>query len=192
MIDNRLYEIKPGYRSRPARNNNLKTTDRAQANVYRFARRLADRAKVASVLDWGCGSGAKLVRLFGHLDTLGIDVDYRLPVLQSRFPDRQWAIAPVPCLADLIICADVIEHLDDPLWLLDEFRRGEWRHLIISTPERDRCRGKKDMGPPKNKWHAREWNEAEFAAMIARRLGIVPVTRVLGRHNLVAHVERRS
>ncbi len=193
-MDNSIYEIKPGYRSRRARNSNLRVTDKRQLNVYKYARRIADKdGSIKSVLDWGCGSGFKLVSLFGHLDTLGLDVGYRLPVLQSRYPTRQWGVVPVrPLKADLIICADVIEHMQDPLWLLDDIRNGEWKHCIISTPERDRCRGKNDMGPPRNRWHAREWNESEFAAMLTKRVGIVPTTVVLSRHNLVAHLDRSN
>jgi SAM-dependent methyltransferase len=192
--------IKPGYKSRKARNVNLTTTDRAQLAVYQLARKIADAdPAVRSVLDWGCGTGWKLVDLFGHLDTLGADVDYRLPTLAARFSDRRWGICPVAVDADLVICADVIEHVDDPAELLRTFAAGRWRNLIISTPERDLVARHKYMskaakqqqrnGPPGNRWHAREWTASEFATFVRREIG-EPQISVIGRWNLVAHCWR--
>jgi len=37
-----------------------------------------------------------------------------------------------------------------------------WKYFLISTVERDICRGVSDMGPPKNGHHVREWNKLEF------------------------------
>jgi SAM-dependent methyltransferase len=195
------YCIKPSYKSRKARNANLTTTDRAQLAVYQLARKIADaNPAVRSVLDWGCGTGWKLVDLFGHLDTLGADVDYRLPTLAARFPGRRWGVCPVAVDADLVICADVIEHVDDPAELLRTFTAGRWRHLVISTPERDLVTRHKYLsktakrqqrnGPPGNRWHAREWTAAEFSAFIRREIG-EPQISVIGRWNLVAHLRRK-
>lgn len=189
-----------GYTSRPARNDNLHVTDGAQRRVYRYAAGLINGdPTIRMVLDWGCGSGQKLVEYFGHLDTLGADVDYRLPALQSRFPDRRWAVCPVAVDADVVLCIDVIEHVDDPIDLLRQFAHGTWRHLIIATPERElvarhkyrrqRHRLRQRAGPPLNRWHAREWTAAEFAKLITREIG-TPAIKILGRWNLVAHIQR--
>jgi 2-polyprenyl-3-methyl-5-hydroxy-6-metoxy-1,4-benzoquinol methylase len=63
---------------------------------------------------------------------------------------------------DLIILADVIEHLVKPNKILAVIKRFAFRDtlILVSTPERDVVRGKKDMGPPQNPLHAREWNFA--------------------------------
>jgi hypothetical protein len=199
MVDD--YCLKPGYVSRRATNADLATTDHAQRAVYEFARKIADADhRVQSVLDWGCGSGWKLVDLFGHLDTLGADVDYRLPTLLQRFPGRRWEVCPVPVDAGLVMCVDVIEHVDDPTELLRTFSAGRWRHLVISTPEREmvaqrKCKTASHQkqqrnGPPRNRWHAREWTSSEFAALVFRELSIRPKIQLLGRWNLVAHVHR--
>lgn len=199
MLD--TYCLAPGYRSRPANNANLKTTDRAQLAIYRYASDIAatDPA-VRTVLDWGCGSGYKLIKLFAGYDTLGVDVDYRLPTLQRRYPRRKWAVVPVPAIADLILCVDVIEHVDDPAALLRHFAAGTWRHLIISTPERERVarhkyrspqhRRRQLAGPPMNPWHTREWTAAEFLLFLSREFHCTPQISVLARWNLVAHVSR--
>lgn len=190
-----------GYRRRPAVNDNLRTTDNAQQRVYQFATQIAavDPA-VRTVLDWGCGSGWKLVNYFGHLDTLGADVDYRLPVLTARFPSRRWGVCPVAVDADLVLCVDVIEHVDDPLGLLRTFAAGRWRHLIVSTPERERVaqfkcrtdaeRRQQRRGPPLNSWHAVEWTADEFGRLLLREFGSKPAIEIFGRWNLVAYLTR--
>lgn len=195
--------LRPGYRSRRAVNANLTTTDGAQRCVYQHAARIAAAdPTIRTVLDWGCGSGTKLVDMFGRLDTLGVDVDYRLPTLTARYPDRRWGVVPVPVDADLVLCVDVIEHLDDPAELLRTFAAGRWRHLVISTPDRDRvarhkCRSRKSKrqernGPPCNRWHAREWTADEFAAFLRHELGATPEVTILRRWNTVAHVTRKT
>jgi SAM-dependent methyltransferase len=195
------YCIRPGYRSRPARNDNLTTTDGAQRCVYQHAAKIAAAdPQVKTVLDWGCGTGAKLVEMFGQYQTLGVDVDYRLPTLRARFPDRAWGVVPVAVDADLVLCVDVIEHLDDPAELLRSIAAGRWRHLVISTPERNRvarhkyrsrkARHQERNGPPMNRWHAREWTADEFAALLRHELGATAEIVILRRWNTVAHVVR--
>jgi SAM-dependent methyltransferase len=193
--------IRPGYKSRKARNDNLTTTDGAQRCVYQHALKIAAAdPQVKTVLDWGCGSGAKLVEMFGRYQTLGVDVDYRLKTLQARFPDRAWGVVPVAVDADLVLCVDVIEHLDDPAELLRTIAAGRWRHLVISTPDRDRvarhkyrtrkARRRQRNGPPMNRWHAREWTADEFAAFLRHELGATAEIVILRRWNMVAHVVR--
>jgi hypothetical protein len=65
--------------------------------------------------------------------------------------------------ADLVICADVIEHIMDPdLFVKQLLNIRDVKYYIISTPDRDTVRGKLDYGPPANKHHIREWNLFEF------------------------------
>jgi len=189
------------YQSRRARNAGLTTTDGAQTRVYRWAAEIAAAdPSIQTVLDWGTGSGAKLVAFFGHLDTLGADVAERMPTLRARYPHRFWAVCPVPVDADLVLCVDVIEHVADPLALLRQFNAGDWRHLIISTPERNqvarhkygpgKIRRQQLAGPPANRWHAREWTQAEFVRLVSREIGPPVSVCILGRWNLVVHCSR--
>ena len=86
--------------------------------------------------------------------------------LQKKYHGRNWllfdTVQPESIQTDLIICADVIEHLSNPDDLLDFISEINFRQLIISTPERDRVAGKNDFGPPENTAHYREWNAIEF------------------------------
>jgi hypothetical protein len=72
---------------------------------------------------------------------------------------------------DLIIGADIIEHPVDSDSLLAYMRRcaHSGTYLVLSTPERDLRRGPDSIGPPQNRAHVREWNQAEFAAYLTDR-----------------------
>ncbi|MHC4498731.1 MAG: glycosyltransferase, partial [Planctomycetota bacterium] len=70
---------------------------------------------------------------------------------------------------DLIISADVIEHLVNPNKLLDYIHLHSHPEtlVILSTPERDVTRGEESLGPPTNPAHVREWNISEFRKYIS-------------------------
>lgn len=184
------------YTHRPENNASLVCHDGGQWRVYRYAARLPGR----TVLDYGTGSGADLIKYFGKRNTVGADMPFRLPALRIRFPNRRWVAAPCPAVADLVLCVDVIEHVEDPLELLRHFATGRWQHLVISTPERNlvaryKCQGREAKhrqrsGPPRNPHHVREWTQAEFRQLIAREFRQEPRIRVLGRFNLLAHLTR--
>jgi LPS sulfotransferase NodH len=68
----------------------------------------------------------------------------------------------------VIVCSDVIEHLVRPDRLLATLSAAlrHARLLILSTPDRDLAHELRDMGPPANPSHVREWNLAEFAELL--------------------------
>lgn len=69
-------------------------------------------------------------------------------------------------LPDLIVCIDVIEHIQNPDILLEELRKyGHYKKssLFISTPIRDLVESKNVLGPPRNPLHVREWTFEEFS-----------------------------
>lgn len=184
------------YRSRPANNAGFEPPPAGMEPVYKWiAKAVAWDRSIRTVLDWGCGSGAMLLKFFGHLDTLGVDVAWRLPALKSRWPNRRWTACDVPADADLVLCVDVIEHLDDPLDLLQRFAAGRWRHLVITTPDRalvarykgrTRARRKQQLlGPPLNVRHTREWTASEFAQLLTREIR-PPQIVTIGRFNVIA------
>lgn len=119
------------------------------------------------VIDLGCGSAFKLIKYLGNYETLGIDVKQTVEILRQRYPDREWIeedkVVFKSCSTDVIICADVIEHVEDPDDLLYKVLSiSDWKYLLISTPERDLRRGKFSFGPPENVYHIREWNSKEL------------------------------
>lgn len=163
-----LYNIKRGYHHAVfAENYNAtETRDEWQKEVYQLASQIWTKSNGSSVIDVGCGSGYKLLQYFASAPTTGIEVEPTLSWLRQAYPDRKWLnfaeLDPSQLSADILICADVIEHLSHPDELLQFIQQIHFCKLIISTPEREAVAGKSDYGPPENTCHFREWNAAEF------------------------------
>jgi SAM-dependent methyltransferase len=151
-------------------------TLRWQEPVYRYASRHFATAR--TVLDVGCGTGHKLVWHFGREARLLVGLDQGSAIERARhdFPDLTWiegdlgadglwaqaaAVAP-----DLVICADVIEHVADPVDLLDRLRAVGRVPIVLSTPDRSRLEGAPPLGPPLNPRHVREWTMEELQALV--------------------------
>lgn len=148
--------------------------DLYQREVYEYAARLP---RVESVLDVGTGGGFKLLKHFRRVYTRGLDLEPNVSWLRQQYPDRDWEEADLKTAAypgyDLLIAADIIEHLPDPDVLLEFIVRCAPRLAVISTPDRDRLQEEFWNGPPKNQAHCWEWSSAEFAAYIGRRFDVL-------------------
>lgn len=141
-----------------------------QKEVYELALGVANDKECGRILDVGCGSGLKLVKYFPEppFKTIGTETTNTFDYLQRTYPTREWvnsSILGAPPKADLVICADVIEHLQDPDLLLNYIKGTEAKWIIISTPNRDKTESL--TGPPSNVWHIREWSRREFTMYIA-------------------------
>lgn len=64
------------------------------------------------------GSGYKLVHMFEGIETTGVDLPETIERIRHRYPDRRWISGTFENMnlppADLVICADVVEHVADP------------------------------------------------------------------------------
>jgi SAM-dependent methyltransferase len=169
------YCIKDGYKAR-LKNRFFDDTplkDEWQKEVYLKARTLVDDHGFGSVLDIGTGSGFKLVEYFPDKHTLGIDLPRTVAWLRRKYPDRLWCDGLEPRTGyDLVICADMIEHVPDPEHVLEIIEQSQPQLAVISTPDRSLLKRGHD-GPPGNKAHVREWTFAEFAQYIGRRFRVV-------------------
>ncbi|HEY5578762.1 MAG TPA: class I SAM-dependent methyltransferase, partial [Acidimicrobiia bacterium] len=170
-----------------------------QQAVYRYAAALVERRSLSSVLDVGCGVGHKLARHIRPVAdrVVGIDQPTCIEVARRKYRDLEFASADLDEAVesglgtfDLIIAADVIEHLAEPdalLRLLDVHSHPDtW--VVLSTPERDVLRGEENLQSPKRE-HLREWNHDELLAYLvasgfrvvehrlvpAYRIGLSPV-----------------
>lgn len=146
---------------------------------YRLAAALAPGRRV---LDAGCGLGYGTAMLFraGAQSVDGLD---RHPeaigraradapgtatftvgdVLQLPYPDASF---------DLVVCFEVLEHLEDHERLLRELRRVLARDglLLISSPNRG-------VAPPGNPWHLRELTTDELRGALVAHFAHVVILR---------------
>jgi ubiquinone/menaquinone biosynthesis C-methylase UbiE len=110
-----------------------------------LVRRLLPEGVRSPILDAGCGDGAMCDDLVGRTGATVVGVDlslkralrgcegtaravfaqgnlYRLPFRDDTFP--------------LVLCADLLEHLDDPASAVRELVRVSSRHVLVTVPYR--------------------------------------------------------
>jgi 2-polyprenyl-3-methyl-5-hydroxy-6-metoxy-1,4-benzoquinol methylase len=160
--------------------------DEWQKEVYELAREMFNKHECRSIVDFGCGSGFKLVKYFSDVNFTGIEIKPALGFLRQKYPERTWRsgeeITPDLFDADMVICSDVIEHLPDPDLLLGAIRDSRARIAVISTPALELLadRGASPrLGPPANPAHLREWSTLEFNAYVSQFL---PVSKHIVTH----------
>ncbi len=151
--------------------------DAFQKEVYEQAAALMAKHEWHTIVDMGCGSGYKSAHYLGQYKLTGVDFSPAIDQAKIDFPAYEWIHAdefvPEHYTADLIICADVIEHVEDPsLFMKHMLAIRDWRCLMISTPERNKRRGRWHFGPPPNPAHYREWSMQELKEFVS---GYCPV-----------------
>jgi SAM-dependent methyltransferase len=150
-----------------------------QREVYVAARSLMRERGLRTVCDVGCGSGFKLAEILGEFETVGLDLPQTIEKVRKRYPDRTWISGSFDELHgskfDLVICADVVEHVADPVALMHMLVATASQAVVVSTPDRDRLYSRGDswrFGPPRNPSHLREWTMAEFRAFVDPYLSV--------------------
>lgn len=152
---------------------------RLQDPVYRWAGRLV-RKRRARVLDVGCGTGEKLVRhVAAHADSWwGVDQRSAMELAARHSPAGNWMTGDLAggeiweqlgsLAADLVLCIDVIEHVEDPVTLLENLAQvcTPGGRVLLSTPDRSRLEAHEPLGPPGNPRHVREWTEDEMRLLV--------------------------
>jgi 2-polyprenyl-3-methyl-5-hydroxy-6-metoxy-1,4-benzoquinol methylase len=158
--------------------------DQAQDEVYAAAFQIANSRGFRRIADIGCGSGFKLVKYFSNnFNTTGFEIEPTLSWLRMTYPNQRWEPSDflnsyVEQQFDLLINADVIEHLVNPNILLDWIDALDFEILVLSTPDRDllpriQAGTQSQTGPPVNPTHVREWSFDEFARYIGDYFDIV-------------------
>lgn len=157
-------------------NERIRAAASCQYYVYEKCLSLVQSKGYDSLLDVGCGPPEKVKWLLAPYctDIVLIDKPSLAQLVKQILPHGRFIPANLEHIDfdlskkfDLIICADVLEHLLNP----DKCVRFIKRHLsqnglaVFSTPDRDYLRGKESNYSPKPE-HVREWNGAEFAQYI--------------------------
>lgn len=147
-----------------------------QYYVYTLAAKIAKRKKLLYFMDVGSGPATKAKEIISPLvkEAVLIDQSECKPLVQKLYPEARFITADLEVcdvdfeyLADLLICADVLEHLSNPYPCL----KFSYNHLapsgfaIFSTPERDILRGT-DCNVSPHQDHVREWNQSEFKQLL--------------------------
>ena len=113
-------------------------------NFFRHLINLASHTKVDSILDVGCGEGFTLNRLKEHGIGRRLEGLEYLPAAielgKKTYPEikiTQGSIYELPYednSFDLVLCTEVLEHLEDPARGLKELVRVSKKYLVISVP----------------------------------------------------------
>ena len=154
-----------------------------QPDVYAEAAVTASRIGARDVIDFGCGSGEKLLHFLareGGPRLIGVDFKASLALARNRESSAAWLGCNLGLWADLarttesllstdpqlLIASDVVEHLLDPRPLIATLRLlalgNPDSRVILSTPDRHRMHGPAANGPPVNRCHVREWTLGEL------------------------------
>jgi 2-polyprenyl-3-methyl-5-hydroxy-6-metoxy-1,4-benzoquinol methylase len=154
----------------------------------------------ASALDAGCGEGETLARLGASLPGRSSAVDISPEAVEftaRRFPQadvRCESVYELPYDSDsfeLVICLEVLEHLQDPAAALDELSRVSSSEVVLSVPHEpwfrggSLLRGKYVRTLGNHPEHINHWNPRTLRALLAERLDVVSVDRSLPW--LIAH-----
>lgn len=176
------YKIHKNYKHRDVEIflNTESKTDEYQDDVYKYAHNISIKNNYNKIIDVGCGSGYKLIKYFDKFNTVGFDLEKTVRFLRKNIPNKRWEISDfsknINETTDIIICADVIEHLLYPELMLNWISEIDFKDLIISTPNRDllvKYRGYSKNGPPNNPHHIREWSFNELNEYIGEYFNII-------------------
>lgn len=184
-----LYGIRRGYLHRKTvlLFSDEGNADEYQKEVYAFARSFYDEKELNGVLDVGCGSAFKLLANFQNVPKAGAELN--TDWLKQQFPNETWFAFSDPAWkkfpAQLIICADVIEHVPNPdAFVADLLEHREAKYFVFSTPDRNLDTSPWKFGPPNNEAHYREWTFEEFEGYLSRYFRVV--------HHAITNHEQRT
>lgn len=131
-----------------------------------------------NVLDWGCGYGIGALLMKKYRNYVGIDIDqraidYATKTIRSRSANTEFKIGSnldqlqrYYRWSDLTVCFEVIEHLNDPIELLDSLvsvtkSRGL---IVLSTPNGLSSKG--DSRLFRSRHHMNEYSPRELEALL--------------------------
>jgi 2-polyprenyl-3-methyl-5-hydroxy-6-metoxy-1,4-benzoquinol methylase len=107
-------------------------------------------------------------------------------------------IEPGKDSADLVVCCEVLEHLDDPEAGLEALKRVATDYVILSVPREpiwcmlNLLRGKYLASFGNTPGHIQHWSSSEFVALVSRYFEIIEVKKPLPWTMLLCRVRQRG
>lgn len=163
----------------------------------RFESVLSELVSISSpvtINEIGCGEGYWVLRWNKQgIQARGCDFSTRVIELArenaigqglspSLFEARNiYDVAPGQDSADLIVCCEVLEHLERPEAGLEALQRVVSRHLIVSVPREplwrvlNLARGKYILSYGNTLGHIQHWSKGGFVRMVSKYFDIVEV-----------------
>lgn len=175
-----------------------------QANLYPFAEFMAERLGCDTIIGIGHRCKRELLSLHPKFNLIGIDFGESLLSEDARFSSGAWLEwdmdhQPPPQLDKdvlrkaVIVCADVIEYLDHPEYLLNALCNwmAESPFALLSTLDRDRKNEDRGDESTDNLYQIRGWNRDEFNRLLTYYN--IPIEFIGYQKNaIVAVVKRRK
>lgn len=173
-----------------------------------LARPILAASPQASVLECGCGEGINLARLeampeAANATLRGFDIDdpslenARVLVKRSTIEKGSiYAIQAEDASADLVLCLEVLEHLEEPEKALTEIKRVARGPVLLSVPREplwcalNMARGKYWGSLGNTPGHLNHWSRGRFVALVSRYFEVVEVRSPIPWTMLRARVRR--
>lgn len=158
-----------------------------------FDHLLQSSPEVSDAFEVGCGEGELTMRMARHgLRVSGVDIateaveEARRRVARAGldvdlFAGSIYELDAAQYRADLIVCCEVLEHLEDTKAALDKLHSLCRKRLIVSVPREpvwrvlNMARGKYLMDLGNTPGHVQHWSRDKFVRLIGSRFRIVQV-----------------
>jgi 2-polyprenyl-3-methyl-5-hydroxy-6-metoxy-1,4-benzoquinol methylase len=166
-----------------------------RALIRRFVSRLHelfDADPPRSVLEIGVGEGflsGFLSERYPHVEFSGVDINQRdLDLLATKFPRIKryctsiYDLGALPGGYDLVMCAEVLEHVDDPDRAIEQIVKLSPKRVILTVPHEpwfmlsNLAMGKNVTRLGNDIEHINHFSVASFRKLLSRKLELSKVT----------------
>lgn len=151
-------------------------------NFYKMFLYIIKPLGVESVLDVGCGEGFTLNKLYQNKVGKSLEgIDYSLTAVMlgkkqnKKLMLRQGDIYKLPYKEksfDIVLCMEVLEHLEDPKKALKELKRVSKKYILLSVPNEpiftlaNLARGKNLARWGNDREHIQHWSSSSFERFV--------------------------
>ncbi len=137
-------------------------------HVRRYIKKLIKPLEFQSVLDVGCGQGSllqELMRIYPHIEPHGVDISAaavehaRRRVPHGTFGTLDLVHENTGRTYDLIICSEVVEHIEDDVSAFRNLRAMCGKYIVVTTVQ-----GRMRKFEPEQVGHVRNYKRGELEA----------------------------